>query len=145
VAYITPPVLIGDVNVAPYGADADSMDVASAPKLGLGTYILADDFETSDADFVRKLRELALEGKDRRSNICHQVVGDFYDQDQSDRWLHTFEGKANLLSRVGQYGWVGIPCSSTHSHNEKICPGDEYWTSLFYRRFLESDISPSHD
>ena len=133
-------VIIGDVSVAPYGADADNMDVASAPKLGLGTYILADDFETSHADFVRKLRGLALEGGGKRMNICHQVAGNFYDQDQMDCWLHSFEGKAHLLSRVGQYGWVGIPCASTHSHNEKICPGDEYWTSRFYRKFLESDI-----
>ncbi|OGJ21887.1 hypothetical protein A3K73_06730 [Candidatus Pacearchaeota archaeon RBG_13_36_9] len=132
-------VLIGDVNIAPYGPDREVMDAESAPKVGFGTYILGDDLESSHPHFIRYLRELALRGKARGQNICHMISGDFYNQDDFDSWLKNFSGKDSLLSRVGQYAWVGIPCASAHTHNEIICPADEYWTSRLYRRFLESD------
>ncbi len=132
-------VLVGDVNIAPYGPDYENMDAASAPKIAFGTYILGDDLEASHTDFVRYLRELALRGQGKGQNICYQVAGDFYNQDDFDSWTKNFTGKSHLLSRVGQYAWVGIPCASAHTPNEIICPADEYWTCQLYKRFLESD------
>jgi len=132
-------VLIGDVDIAPYGPDWEKMDAESAPKVGFGAYISGDELESSPPSFVRCLRELALRGKGKGQNLCHQISGTFYSQDDFDLWMSGSSGKDRLLSRVGQYAWVGIPCASAHTHNEIICPADEYWTCRLYRRFLESD------
>ncbi len=130
-------VLVTDMDVAPYGPDADNMDAESAPKIGLGTAIATETEFTSSSSFVSDLRSLARARSARDQNICHQMCGFFYSQDREDLWSHQGSGKDMLFNRIGNWGWVSIPCASMHSHNEVICPADELWTSRFYRRFLE--------
>ena len=130
--------LFGDVNVAPSGRDYELMDIKNAPKLGFGVAICGEEGQLSTKRFIQKLREMALRGKERGYNICHQVVGDMDHQDKMDRWY--LESSANeFVKRIGQWGYVGIPCASTHSPNEIICPGDEYATFRFYKRFFDSN------
>lgn len=137
---INSSLIIGDVSIAPYGIDSEDMDPISAPKVGFGMFIDAEEGSTSNRKFVQQLRTLAKKGESRGRNICHQVCGSFYNQDRVDLWTYEFTGKDSLLSKIGQWTWAGIPCASCHSHNEIICPGDELWTSRFYKRFFESDI-----
>ena len=135
--------LIGDVTAAPYGYDAEQMDIENTAKLGFGVYISGDSKETSDADFIWELRNLAKMGASRDINICHQVTGDFYHPDSiyAGFGCREHSGKEDLYKKIGRWAWVGIPCASTHSHNEVICPADEMWTSRFYKRFFGSDLS----
>lgn len=134
--------LIGDVSVAPYGQDYEDMDVKNAPKVGLGVYISGDGKETSHSGFVAKLRNLARKGISTRNNICHQICGYIYHQDREDvSYSMCDDGKNSLNRKVGQWAWVGVPCASTHSHSEIICPADEMWASKMYRNFFQSDLS----
>jgi len=134
--------LIGDITAAPYGHDASEMDIENTAKLGFGVYISGDSKETSDTDFIWELRNLAKIGVSREINICHQVTGDFYHPDSSYSGFGDREhsGKEKLYSKIGRWAWVGVPCASTHSHNEVICPADEMWTSRFYKRFFGSNL-----
>ena len=135
--------LIGDITAAPYGHDASAMDIENTAKLGFGVYIGGDPKEVSDADFIWELRNLAKMGISREINICHQVIGSFYhpDSDFSGFGDREHSGKEKLYSKIGRWAWVGLPCASSHGHNEIICPADEMWTSRFYRRFFGSDLS----
>jgi len=133
--------IFGDVDIAPYGYDAENMDVKGAPKLGFGVYIASDASQVSNPNFIRKLRNLALFGQGKNQNICHQISGIGYDQDREEVWHYDAGGKEGLVSKIGQWSWAGIPCASVHSHNEIICPGDELAAFKFYKRFFESDVS----
>ena len=137
--YTKSSVLFGDVIIAPYGHDAKDMDFESAPKLGFGVAIAGGENLISDTNFAKKLKSLAIKDSAKNGNIFHQVCGHFYSQDRESLWFSD-NNKEGLLSKIGQWAWVGIPCASVHSPNEIICPGDEYWTSKFYQKFYESDI-----
>lgn len=130
--------LIADVEISPYGHDESSMDAQSAAKIGLGVAISSDERYSSHSAFVGGLRRLALQGEKRGRHLCHQMCGEFLSQDKEDVAYHNLEGKERLYGRIGSWAWVGPPCASAHSHNEIICPADEFWTSRFYRRFLEN-------
>lgn len=132
--------LVGDVIVAPYGYDADDMDAMNSSKIALGVAIEAEAGTSSHVGYIKKLRKLAKRGAAKGQNICHQVAGSFYNQDKEEVWFYDPDGKGALTSKIGQWAWVGIPCASAHSPNEIICPGDEFWTSKFYKRFFESDL-----
>jgi len=133
--------LVGDVSIAPSGHDYEQMDVSNSPKLGFGVFIAADDSSSSNTRFIAQLKYLAERGLSRGYNLFHQISGNFYSQDKENTWFRDSDGKDSLYSRIGQWAWVGIPCASAHSPSEIICPADEFWTSKFYRRFLESDLS----
>lgn len=136
--------LYSDINVAPSGYDAELMDVANAPKLGFGIAISGEEGDLSTRGFVRKLRDIALRGQKIGYNICHQVVGEIYNQDMMDRWcIDPFAQE--FVKTIGQWGYVGIPCASSHSPNEILCPGDEYAHFKFLRRFFESNTGLGFD
>lgn len=132
--------LVGDVSIAPHGHDWEEIDFFNAPKLGFGVYIAGDNSYSSNARFIANLMHIAERGKSRGFNLLYQMCGDFYSQDKADIWYRENSGKDNLYSRISQWTWAGIPCTSAHSASELICPADEFWTSRFYRRFLESDL-----
>ena len=138
--------IIGDVDFAPYGHDAENLDVRSSPKLGFGVYLSSDPSQTSNPNYIRKLRSLAKQGFEKNQNICYQISGVGYDQDRIELWDYNgAECKQGLVEKIGQWSWAGLPCASSHSHNEIICPGDELATFKFYKRFFESDISIERD
>jgi len=138
--YLKSSVIIGDVNIAPYGPDAENMDYFSSAKIGFGAVIAREDGSWgSHPNLIRKIREIVNHGKNNGGNICHQICGEFYDQDKEDlKFTDSLRGY--LIPKGVPFVWVGVPCASSHSHNEIICPADEYWTSKLYQRFFESNI-----
>jgi aspartyl aminopeptidase len=129
--------LYADLCPAPYGYDADSMDVDNAPKIGLGMYIEAQKSSISNLDYLRKLRNLALRGSSQGNNICYQMVGEIYHQNKQDTWFYDFTG-GSCLRQMGQWiREVGIPGATLHSPNEIICPGDEYAFFQFLTRYFK--------
>jgi len=133
--------IYADVDIAPFGPDVEDedIDVLNAPKLGLGMSIATNAEAVSHLDFVRKLRGFAKRGASRGYNICHQVVGNVYNQDREEVWAYkTYE--KGILKYIGQWAnGVGIPCGCLHNPTEVICPGDEFALSRFLRRFLQSN------
>jgi aspartyl aminopeptidase len=131
--------LYADVNIAPFGKDSTKMDAINAPKLGFGVNIGTAPGDVSSLYFARKLKNIALQGKARGNNICPQVVGNMYHQNLQDTWAYDQFGGA-FLNQIGQWNTsIGIPCASTHSPNEVICPGDEYALFQFLTRFFRSN------
>jgi len=129
--------ILADVDIAPYGHDAENMDARSAAKIGLGTFISSGQGLISDTRFVQELMSLSKKGISSNNNLFYQICGDFYDQDTMDLWYYDAPNK--FMEKMGRWAVAGVPCASAHSHNEIICPGDEYWTYRLYKRFLESD------
>jgi len=131
--------LIGDVTFAPYGFDSYSSDFKSSAKIGLGTAIDGGDIQGNDPLFMRDLRNLTESIPKKRTRICHQVTGQFNNQDEFNLWYSGDNPTFPLADKGISFGWVGIPCACLHSSVEVICPGDEYATSELYKRFFESD------
>jgi aspartyl aminopeptidase len=133
--------IIADSTFAPYGPDVgEATDVKSASKIGLGVAIEGGDIQGYDPVFLRDLRNLTEPIPEKRLGICHQVTGDFYNQDEMPLWLTW--GQPYFPKTKGTSGsWVAIPCACLHSSVEAICPGDEYAAFNLYKRFFESDVS----
>ena len=132
--------LYGDVGISTYGHDVDEMDSMNMSAIGFGVGIEADAESVSSPNFVRRLLNLARRGSSRAQNICCQAVGSPYLQDKEEVWHYDPHITKSSLKYIGQWATgVGIPCASLHSSNEIICPGDEFWTYKFYRRFFESN------
>jgi aspartyl aminopeptidase len=132
--------IIGDCTFAPYGPDVGEMtDIKSASKIGMGAAIEGGDIQGYDPVFLRDLRNLTEPIPEKRLGICHQVTGDFYNQDEMVSW---FSSHSNFPETKGaSMSWVAIPCACLHSSVEVVCPGDEYAAFNLYKRFFESDVS----
>jgi aspartyl aminopeptidase len=133
--------IIGDTTFAPYGPDAgEKTDYKSASKIGMGAVIEGGDIQGYNPVFLRDLRNLTDGIPQKKARICHQITGDFYNQDEVPAW-YTRENPAFPFADKGLSGcWVAIPCGCLHSSTEVICPGDEYAASELYKRFFESKI-----
>jgi aspartyl aminopeptidase len=66
----TSSMIIADVDIAPFGPDAENMDAESAPKIGLGTAINTDEDSASDTAFSRGMKNLAVWGATKIKKIC---------------------------------------------------------------------------
>jgi len=126
--YINSRIIIGDVTIAPYGHDDWAMDAKSSAKIGLGAHIENGTIKGNDPYFMRSLMNIASKEK-----ICHQLTGQFYNQNFMDLW---YCGNDHNLKGIPEI-WAGIPCASCHSFVEVICPGDEYAASKLFRKFFE--------
>jgi len=137
--YVKSKMITGDVTFAPYGPDAPVSDYRSAAKIGLGTVIEGGDIQGYNPLFIRDLIGLTKQLTKKKPRLCHQVTGQFYDQDMVSLWFSP-EDQSSFPKKGVSNSWVAIPCACLHSAVEAICPGDEYATSELYRRFFESNV-----